>query len=179
MPRIIFNSKVMHSGTSSKDSLDEIVGSKSALILDNSHAFNASYGMLYSYSKRRYSPVVLFFFHRKFTSSWLFDRLENSNPFRFISLIPGILIQLTGIGKGIHCIGYFFIMRLSTNARADKKNQTASRNNHCIFERVFLFLSTVILLLLIRVAGTGNLPLCTVMQQNRKRICALPGLEQG
>jgi|GEM_PF-4453192 len=43
MPRINFNSKVMHGRTSSKDSMHEVAGSKPALILDD------SYGMFYSY----------------------------------------------------------------------------------------------------------------------------------
>ena len=178
MPRIDFNSQVMHSGTSSKDPSDEIVGSQSALILDDSHAFDVSYNMLYSYSERVDCLVVLFSFRSKRSPSRLFHRLENNRPLRFISLIPAILIQQAGIRKSIHGIGYFFIMRLSTNALTNKTNQAAACNKHCIFDRAFLFLSSVILFLFIWINRTGNLALCPVMQQNRKRIFAIPRLEQ-
>jgi len=59
MPRIDINSKIMYSSTSSKDSLNEVSGSKPALVLDNSHTFGASYSMFHSYSEGRYFPVVL------------------------------------------------------------------------------------------------------------------------
>jgi len=112
----------MHGCTSSKDSMHEVIGSKPALILDDSHVFNASYGMLYSYSERRYFFVVLFFFFRKVSAFGFFYRLKNNNSFQFIYLIFSTLMQPTEIREGIHCIGCLFIMYLSTNTWTDKKN---------------------------------------------------------
>jgi hypothetical protein len=111
--------------------------------------------MLCPYSERGDFPAVLFFPHRKFSASGLFYRLENNRPCRLISLMPGILIQPAGIRERIHCIRYFFIMRLSASALADKKNQTASRCNSRLFDGVFLFLSAAILLLLTGLTGRG------------------------
>jgi hypothetical protein len=82
MPRIDFNSKIMDSGTSFKDSLNEVVDPKPALILNDSHAFCTPYGMLHSYSKRENFPVVLFFFLREFSAFGLFYRLRNNNSIR-------------------------------------------------------------------------------------------------
>src|SRR5215469_1927154 len=116
MPRIDFNSKIMHSSTSAKDSLNEVICSKPAFILDDSHVFDASYGMLYSYSERGYVLVILLFFFSKVSPARFFYRLKDSNALRFVSLITCILIQLTGVRERIHCIGYFFIMHLSADA---------------------------------------------------------------
>jgi hypothetical protein len=62
----------MYSSTSSKDSSDKVIGSKPALILNDSHVFDASNGMLDSYSERGNFPVILFFFSGKFSTSGLF-----------------------------------------------------------------------------------------------------------
>ena len=168
MPRIDINSKVMQCGASSKDALDEAAGSKPALILDDSHVFDASYRMLYPDPERGDFLIILFFFHSKFSASRLFYRLPNNNTIRLVSLISGILIQLAGVRKRIRCIGYFLVMRLAADTRTDKKNQTASRNDNRIFNRVLLFLSAVIFLLLLPIDWTRDFSLCPVVQQNRK-----------
>ena len=80
----------MHSSTDTKNSLNEIISSKPTFILDDSHVFGASCGMLYSYSERGDFPVVLLFFRSKVSPSRLFYWLENSNIFGFISLITCI-----------------------------------------------------------------------------------------
>lgn len=178
MPWIQFNSKVMYSRTSSKDSFDEVVCSEPALVLDNSHEFDATYGMFYSYPERRDFFVMFFFFGRKFFSLALFYRLDNNYSFGVVSLISAILIQQTGIRKRIHRIGHLFIMHFSANSWTYEKNQTTSRDDNGILNGMFLFLSTVILFLLIRIDRTRNLPLCPVMQKNRKSVFRRLCLEQ-
>ena len=178
MPRIDFNFKIMHSSASTKDSLHEIIGSQPAFIFDDSHMFGASYGMLYSDSERGDFPVVLLFFRSKVSSWRFFYRLENGNTCRVVSLIPCILIQVAWIRKRIHRVGYFFIMHLPADTGTDEKNHTTSRDNNCIFNCVFLFLSTVIFLLLIPVGRTRNLSFCPIMQQNRKTFFARLLFEQ-
>ena len=170
MPRIDINSEIMYSSTGSEDSLDEVSCSKPALILYDSHTFGATYRMFNPYSERRYFPVVRFFFLSKLSTFGLFYRLENSNTFRIVSLIPRILIQQAGIGERIHCIGYLFVMHFPADTRADIKNQTASRNNNSILDGMLLLFPAVIFLLLLRINRAGNFPFRSIVKQNRKSI---------
>jgi len=49
-------------------------------------------------------------------------------------------------------------MSFPAHTRTDKKKQTTSRNNNCIFDYVLLFLSAVIFLLLIPIKSDGEFP---------------------
>jgi hypothetical protein len=170
MPGIDFYSEIMYRRTGSKYSLNKVVCSEPALVFDYSHAFGTSYGVLHPYPERRDFPVVFFFLCGKFLSFGLFHRLYNGNPIRTISLISSVLIQYAGIWKRIHGVSYLFIMYLSTKTRADKKQQAAGGSDYGILEGVFLFLTTVIFLLIIRINRARNLPLSAVMQQNGRCI---------
>jgi len=166
MPRIYFDSEIMQSSTSFENSPDKVVCPKSAFIFDNSHEFDAAYGMFYPYPERRNFPVVFFFFWGKHPAFGLFYGLHNGNIFRIVALITGILIQYAGGSKGIHRISYFFVVHLSANTITDKQDKTAGCNDNPVFQGMFLFLSAVVFFLFIIIHRTGNLPLGAVMQQN-------------
>lgn len=169
MPRVHFNSEIMQSGACPVYLFRKIVGSKPAFILNNSHALCTADGVLYPDSERRDRSVVFFFSIGKFPSPGFLYGLHYLNTLRLITLIAGILIQHAGIGKRIHRIGCFFIVYLSGNTLADKKNHTGRENNHCVFKRMFL-LAAVIFLLFFHIHRAGNLPFRAIVQKNRQLI---------
>jgi hypothetical protein len=86
MPRINFNSEVMQSSTSLKDTVDKVVCPKPALIFDNPQMPGAANSMLHPYSERSNLPVVFFLFPDKASPFGLFYGLFKNNTIRSESL---------------------------------------------------------------------------------------------
>lgn len=155
----------MQSSTCSKYTFNKGIGSQTTFVLDNSHKFGTSYGMLHAYPNARNSLIELFLFFRKFLSLLLFDRLYNCCPFRCIPLIAGILIKEARYRKGIHCIRHLLVVYLARNGLADKQDQARYSNDDGILYRMTLLLTAVLLFLFVIINGARYFPFSTVMKQ--------------
>ncbi len=69
------------------------------LVFDNAIALDTTNHMFDMHTYATNASVLFFFFVRKFTTGWLFLRLENADAFRLESLKPRVLSQDTSLGK--------------------------------------------------------------------------------
>lgn len=166
MPRIHFHPEIVQCRASLEDTPDKIVCPQAALIFDDSHSLGTAYGMFLPYPERRDLPVELFLLPGEFSSLGLFYGLYYAYPVRPETLVTGILVERARTGERVHGVGNPLVMCFAANTLADKKDETAGRDNDRVLEGMFLFLPTIVILLLLGIHRAGDFAFCPVMDQN-------------
>ena len=105
-----------------------------------------------------------FLWWREFTTTRLFLGLDDRDPVASKPLEPPILIETTPTGETIACqIREAFIMRLALIGVAQEADVTGLIDHEEVFDRVALFLATVVFLLFLWIGRTVDWSLRTIM----------------
>lgn len=124
---------------------------------DHAAALDAAVDMLDAHSTLRNQTIGSFLLGREFFSTRFPGRCDRLYSIECESLKAKVLQQLTSGWQRVRgAVGNLFIVSLSLNRVAHKEDGERGIDQEHVFHRVFLFLSAVIELLIIRVLGARD-----------------------
>jgi hypothetical protein len=154
----------MQSTTRLHDGVANAVLQEANLVFDHPIAFHTTNRVFDADSNRRDSTIVRFLWWREFTTTGLFLGLDDRDPIANKPLESQILIETTPAGEAIACqIREAFIMRLAFIGVAQEANVTGLIDHKEVFDRVALFLATVVFLLFLWIGRAVDWPLSAIM----------------
>jgi hypothetical protein len=154
----------MESTTRFHDGIANSVLQEAYLVFHHTIAFHTANRVFNADSDRRDITIVRFLRWREFTTTGLFLGLDDRDPIASKALEPHILIETTPAGEGIACyIREAFIMRLALIGVAQEAHVTGLIDHEEVFDRVALFLATVIFLLFLWIDRAVDRSLSAIM----------------
>lgn len=148
-----------------KKPADEIILAKSVLFFHDPKDFDSSNGMLDLDACPGYFCISRLLFLGEFFSLRLLCQLYHSNVIGPIPLVADILLKDAFIREGIHFIGDMLVVHLPLHSKTGKEAKSCHTGDYDILDGVFLLFAAVMLLLKVRVGGTGCFPFSAVMDK--------------
>jgi hypothetical protein len=154
----------MQSTTRLHNDVANTVLQEAYLVFHNAVSFYATNRVFDTDSDGRDRTIGRFFLWGEFTAPWFFLGLDDGNPSESKTLEPHILIETTPAGEGIACqMHEAFIMRLTLKGVAQEADVTGRIEYEEVFDRVALFLATVVFLLLLGIGRAVDGSLRAIM----------------
>jgi hypothetical protein len=154
----------MQSTTRLHDGIPNTILQEAYLVFHDPIAFHPANHVFDTDSNRRDQAIVCFFRWGEFTPTGLFLGLNDCHPVQYKALKPHILIEVTPAWQGI--IGQLrevFIIFLAFDRITQEANVTGLIDHEEVFDRMALFLATVVFLLFLWIARALDRSLSTIM----------------